>query len=54
MPFTITTTSDSFDVDGTRWRRDDDGNLFVYDTDDTSADPVAEVDADEFVGIYRH
>lgn len=51
--FTITTTTTEFTVDGSRWRRDADGNLFVYDSEDTADDPVAEVDAEKFVAIQE-
>lgn len=53
--YRIQTTGDTDDllVDGVRWRRDSDGNVFVYDVpeDETGADPVAEVDAEDFVSI---
>ncbi|MBX0325809.1 hypothetical protein EGH21_22585 [Halomicroarcula sp. F13] len=50
--FTIITTSGSFDVDGERWTRDDNGDVYVYADDTTDADPVAEVDAPEFTAIF--
>lgn len=50
--FTITTTTDTLTVDGSRWRRDEDGNLFVYGPTDAD-DPVAEVDAEKFVAIQE-
>jgi hypothetical protein len=53
MPeFTIITTTTTVTVTGDRWARTDAG-VFVYPEDGgDAADPVAEVDADEFVAIY--
>ena len=49
--FTIITTSGSFTVDGDRWTRDDNGDVYVYAGDEDD-DPVAEVDAPEFTAIF--
>lgn len=51
---TIITTDGAVTVDGTRWRRDDDGNLFVYDTPaDLDTDPILEADAEAFGMIFN-
>lgn len=51
MPeFTIITTIGSLTVEGSHWARSDDGGVYVYPDSDAS-DPVAEVDADDFVAI---
>jgi len=49
--FTIITGATSFDVDGERWTRDPNGDVYVYAGDDES-DPVAEVDAPDFTAIF--
>jgi len=56
MPeFTIITTTTVFTVTGDRWARTDAG-VFIYPADGgdaaAAADPVAEVDREEFVAIY--
>jgi hypothetical protein len=53
--FTIITTDGNYTVDGERWTRDSDGNVFVYDTHETGTDvdPVAEIEVDIFNGILR-
>jgi len=49
---TIITTTEIFAVSGTRWKQDDSGDVYVYAGDSTS-DPVATIDADEFVAAVR-
>jgi hypothetical protein len=52
MPeFTIITTTRTISVDGEHWSRGPKGNVFVYDDTSDNADPVAEVDHDEFEAI---
>ena len=53
MPsYTIITTNGTLTVDGDRWTRAGD-DLYVYPPDaDDDADPVAEVDGDDFIGIF--
>lgn len=53
MPeFTIITTTTIFTVTGDRWARTEAG-VFIYPEDGgDAADPVAEVDREEFVAIY--
>lgn len=50
--FTIITTAGAIDVRGQRWARSDTGDVYVYDVADQDADPVLEVDAAEFIGIF--
>jgi len=52
MPsYTIITTDGALSVQGARWTRSPDDDVYVY-PDDDHADPVAEVDDDEFVAIF--
>lgn len=52
MPsYTIITTTSTFGVEGDRWVRDDEGDLYVYGDDDSG--PVATVNAPQFVAILR-
>jgi hypothetical protein len=51
MPeYTIITTTHTVTVAGDHWARDPDGDVYVY-PENGDTDPVAEVDAEEFVGI---
>lgn len=49
--FTIITNSAIFTVDGDRWTRDDNGDVYVY-ADDEEPDPVAEIGVAEFTAIF--
>jgi hypothetical protein len=51
--FTIITTGVAITVEGDRWTRDPEGGVYVYPAGGDHVDPVAEVDADEFVAITR-
>lgn len=51
--YTLITTAGTVTVSGDRWTRDPDGNAYIYPDESDSSDPVAEVDADEFVGIFQ-
>lgn len=48
--YTIITTEAELRVDADRYRRDPDGDLYCYDTDD---DAVVHVEADRFVAIFE-
>lgn len=51
--FTIITTTHAIPVEGERWARSGE-TVYVYPGDGSDdADPVAEVDGDEFVAIVR-
>jgi len=50
--FIIITTNGLLIAEGSRWTRSSDGDdVYVY-PDSDATDPVAEVDADEFIGIF--
>lgn len=50
--YTIITTAGAVEIHGQRWTRSDTGDVYVYDVGDQTADPVLEVDATEFIGIF--
>lgn len=52
MPnYIIITTTTNVVVSGTRYARDDGGDVHIYDGDRAGEDPVVTVDADAFVAI---
>jgi len=50
--YTIHTTDTTICVEADRFRRDPDGDLYLY-VDDNGDDPVGHVEAAAFVGIFE-
>lgn len=52
---TVLTETGAIDLDATSWRRDDSGDVYVYDdaSEDEDADPVATIDSNRFVAAFH-